>query len=139
MARDEWDARKAPYKKSQRGERRNQGFFLILLAVGIPLIVFFFQDKGELRIYGAHKVFERNISPPEREAIGKAIEEYKAGLDKIQRVVENVKEHYRAELGESYFSERWTVHQYEGLTLPFKYFLGIGAIFLLLGVGKLIT
>ena len=139
MAKDEWDARQAPYKKSVRTERRRQGFFLILLAVGIPLIVFFFQEDGELRIYGAHKVFERNVSPPEREAIGKAIEEYKAGLDKIQRIVEDVKERYRAELGESYYSERWTVHQYDGLTLPFKYFLGIGALIFLLGLGKIIT
>ncbi len=138
MTQDEWDARFKPYKKPRISEGRRQGLFLILLAMGIPLMAFFFQDDGELKVYGEHKIFERNVTPPERDAIKLEIEKYKAGLDRIQRIVEDVKEQYRAEIGEGYYQERWVVHSKDGLAIPFKYFLGLGALLLLIGLGKLI-
>jgi len=46
VRRDEWDARTVPPKVRRRGEGRQQGIVLILLAIGIPLIAFFIQVDG---------------------------------------------------------------------------------------------
>jgi hypothetical protein len=138
MPKDDWDARFIPEKRRRFSEGRKQGLFLILVAIGIPLIVFFFQDDGALRFYSSEKVFERNITPKERQEIGEAVAKYKAGLDTIQKAVENVKEKYRGEIGEGYGSEMWIVHEKDGVAIPFKYFLGLGSLLALIGLGKLI-
>ena len=139
MPKDDWDARFIPEKRPRWfSEGRRQGLMLILVAIGIPLVVFFFQDDGALRFYSSEKVFERNITPKERQEIGAAVEAYKARLDTVQRLVEDVKEKYRGEIGEGYGSETWVVHEKDGFAIPFKYFLGLGALLGLIGVGKLI-
>ena len=138
MAKDEWDARFSRPKRYGMPEGKKQGLLLILVAIGIPLILFFFQENGELRFHGSGRVFERNITPKEREDIRQVIEKYKSRMDGIQKAVETVKEKYRGEMGEGYYSERWLVHSRGGFAVPFKYVLAVGALFLLVGIGKLI-
>lgn len=138
MPKDDWDARTIPAKRPRFKEGRRQGLLLILAAIGIPLIVFFFQDEGELRFYGSEKVFERNITPTERAEIRAAIDKQTARLDKIQRAIEEIKQKYRGQIGEGYYRERWVVHSKEGFAVPFKYFLALGGIIGLIGLGKLI-
>jgi hypothetical protein len=136
--RDEWDARLPPPLSRRRGGGRSQGLLLILIAIGIPLIVFFLQTDGALRFYEQDKVFERTVTPEEKQEIQTAIANHKAKLDTVQRIVEEIKETYREETGASYERDMWVVHVKEGLAIPFKYVLGLGALILLVGIGKLI-
>jgi hypothetical protein len=138
--KDDWDARFAPQVKRRwlRGSGRSQGLLLILLAVGIPLVVFFLQEDGALRFYEQDKIFERTLTSEERQEIRQAIDKYKAKLDTIQRVVEDVKDKYRGETGVSYDRDMWVVHTKDGLAIPFKYVLAFGAVLFLVGVGKLV-
>jgi hypothetical protein len=137
---DDWDARFAPEAKRRR--RRGAGFgsglLLMLIAIGIPLVAFFIQEDGALRFYEVDKIFERTLTSEERQEIRQAIDKYKASLDKVQRVVEEVKQRYRGETGVSYERDVWVVHVKEGLAIPFKYVIAVGALLFLIGVGKLI-
>jgi hypothetical protein len=56
----------------------------------------------------------------------------------MQRIVEEIKETYRGETGASYERDVWVVHVKEGLAIPFKYVLGLGALLFLVGIGKFI-
>jgi len=136
--RDEWDARLPPPKVRRRGEGRSQGLVLMLIAVGIPLVVFFIQTDGALRFYEQDKVFERTLTPDEKQEIRSAIDRHKAKLDTIQRVVEEIKETYRDETGAGYERDSWVVHIKEGFAIPYKYVLALGALLFLVGIGKLI-
>jgi uncharacterized protein HemX len=138
--KDDWDARYIPETKRsrRRGGNRSQGLLLILVAIGIPLVAFFFQVDGALRFYETDKVFERTLTQAEKQEIQAAVNNHKAKLDKVQRVIEEVKEKYRGETGESYDRDVWVVHVKEGLAIPFKYLLAFGAILFLIGIGKLI-
>ena len=136
--KDEWDARIVPPRVRRRGEGRNQGLVLILLAIGIPLLAFFIQVDGALRFSEVDKVFERTLTAAEQQEIRAAIDKHKAGLDTIQRIVEEIKETYRGETGASYERDVWVVHVKEGLAIPFKYVLAVGALLFLLGLAKLI-
>lgn len=138
--KDDWDARFAPEVKRTRrsGDCRSQGLLLMLLAIGIPLVVFFIQVDGALRFYETDKIFERTLTNAEQQEIRAAIDKHKAKLDTVQRIVEEIKETYRGETGASYERDVWVVHVKEGLAIPFKYILAFGAILFLIGIGKLI-
>jgi Tat protein secretion system quality control protein TatD with DNase activity len=138
--KDDWDARFAPEAKRtrRRGDGRSQGLLLMLIAIGIPLVVFFLQVDGVLRLSEQDKVFERTLTTAEQQEIRAAIDKHKAKLDTVQRIVEEIKETYRGETGASYERDVWVVHVKEGLAIPFKYVLAFGAILFLIGIGKLI-
>jgi hypothetical protein len=136
--RDEWDARYVEKPVRRRGSGRNQGVLLILLAVGIPLVAFFIQVDGALRFSSKDMVFERTLTAAEQQEIRAAVDKHKANLDTVQRIVEEIKETYRGEIGASYDREAWVVHVKEGLAIPYKYVLGLGALLFLVGIGKFI-
>lgn len=138
--KDDWDARFAPEAKRtrRRGDARNQGFLLMILAIGIPLVLFFIQVDGALRFYETDKIFERTLTNTEQQEIRAAIDKHKAKLDMVQKIVEEIKETYRGETGASYERDVWVVHVKEGLAIPFKYVLAFGSILFLIGIGKLI-
>jgi len=136
--RDEWDARFVEKPVRRRGSGRNQGIMLILLAVGIPLVAFFIQVDGALRFSSKDMVFERTLTAAEQQEIRAAVDKHKAKLDTVQRIVEEIKETYRGETGASYDRDAWVVQVKEGLAIPFKYVLGLGALLFLVGIGKLI-
>jgi hypothetical protein len=136
---DEWDARSYPPKSHRRGgDGRSQGLLLMLIAIGIPLVVFFIQIDGAVRFTKQDKVFERTLMPDERQEIHAAIANHKAKLDTVQRIVEAIKEKYRNETGESYERDVWIVRVKEGFAIPYKYVLALGALLFLVGIGKLI-
>ncbi len=138
--KDDWDARFAKEAKPRRRRSggRSSGLLLMLIAIGIPLVVFFIQEDGTLRFYEQDKIFERTLTSEERQEIRQAIDKYKASLDKVQRVVEEVKQRYRGETGVSYERDVWVVHVKEGLAVPFKYVIAVGALLFLIGVGRLV-
>ncbi len=138
--RDEWDARFAPQKvRRMRGAGLNQGLTLIILALGIPLVTFFIQVDGALRVSTRDKVFERTLTAAEQEEIRAVIAKQQAKLDTIQKAVEKIKEKYRGETGASYERDVWIVHVKEGLAIPYKYVLALGALLFVVGLVRLIT
>jgi hypothetical protein len=136
--KDEWDARSIPARRRGMSEGRRQGLLIMLVAIGIPLVVFFFQDDGKLRFTSRETVFERTLTPAENQEIRQAVAKHKENLDGLRKTVEEIKEKYRGEIGEGYDREIWVVTTREGLAIPFKYFLALGAILFLVGVGRLI-
>lgn len=138
--RDEWDARYAPEKVRRTwGAGRQQGLMLMILAVGIPLVVFFIQVDGAVRFSTRDKVFERTLTSAEQQEIHAAVVKHQAKLDTIQKIVEKIKETYRGETGASYDRDVWVVHVKEGLAIPYKYVLALGALLFLVGLGRLIV
>jgi len=139
VRRDEWDARFAPDKvRRSRGAGRNQGLMLMLLAVGIPLVVFFIQVDGAVRFSTQDKVYELTLTSAEQQEIRAAVVTQRAKLDTIPKAVETIKEKYRGETGAGYERDVWVVHVKEGLAIPYKYVLALGALLFLVGLGKLI-
>jgi hypothetical protein len=110
----------------------------MLLGIGIPLVVFFIQVDGAVRFSSQDKVFERTLTAAEQEEIHAAVAQHQAKLDTIQKAVEKIKEKYRGETGESYERDAWVVHVKDGLAIPYKYVLALGALLFLVGLGKLI-
>ncbi len=110
----------------------------MLLAVGIPLVVFFVQVDGAVRFSTQDKVFERTLTSDEQQEIRAAVAEHQAKLDTVQKIVEKIKEKYRGETGASYDRDVWVVHVKDGLAIPYKYVLALGALLFLVGLGKLI-
>ncbi|MEN6561104.1 MAG: hypothetical protein ABFD52_10045 [Acidobacteriota bacterium] len=137
--RDEWDARSAPAPaRRSRGTGRSLGLSLMLLGIGVPLVAFFIQVDGAIRFSTRDKVFERTLTSAEQQEIRAAIVAQRAKLDTVQRIVEKIKETYRGETGASYERDVWIVHVKEGLAVPYKYVLAVGALLFLVGIGKLI-
>jgi len=135
--RDEWDARLMPAKPRRvRGSGRSQGLTLLLLGVGIPLVLFFIQADGALRFSTRDQIFERTLTTAEQQEIRAAIVKHRAQLDQVQQIVETIKEKYRGETGASYDRDVWVVHVKEGLAIPFKYVLALGALLILVGLGR---
>ncbi|MFC2166065.1 hypothetical protein ACFLT2_13850 [Acidobacteriota bacterium] len=126
------------FKKKIMTDGRKVGILLILIGVGLPLILSFFQDEGEFRFHSASLVAERSLAPAEIASIKNAMAEKKQGMDTLQRVSEEVKSAARKQLGEDYFKDKWIVREYSGFFIPFKYTIALGLLFSLVGIGKLI-
>jgi len=126
------------FRKKILTDGRKAGILLILIGIGLPLILSFFQDDGEFRFFSASLVAERHLSPREIASIKKAVAEEKRRMDTIQRVAAEVKSAARKQLGEDYFRDKWIVKEYSGFSIPFKYTIAVGLLFFLIGVGKFI-
>lgn len=136
---DEWDARLMPAKPRRvRGAGRSQGFTLMLLGIGIPLVLFFIQVDGAMRFSTRDQIFERTLTTAEQQEIHGAVAKHQAQLDTIERIIEKIKQKYRGETGASYDRDVWVVHVKDGLAIPFKYALALGGLLFLVGLGKLI-
>ncbi len=139
VRQDEWDARLVPTRPRRvRGAGRSQGFSLMLLGIGIPLVLFFIQVDGALRFSTRDQIFERTLTTAEQEEIHEAIAKHQANLDTVERIVETIKQKYRGETGASYDRDVWVVHVKDGLAVPYKYVLALGGLLFLVGLGKLI-
>ncbi len=134
----DWNAKFAGYAKPRMSTGRRQGLFIMLLAVGIPFVVFFFQKDGNIRITGKTQFFERTLTAKEKAEILLAVEKQRSNMDEVQRIVEEIKEKYRAGIGEDYYRDLWIVRVNDGFSLPYKYVLGLCGILFLVGLGKLI-
>jgi hypothetical protein len=100
--------------------KRKLGVILILVGIGIPLALYFFQVSGEIT-FKEDKIIERVLTENEKQKIVKAEEKYKADKDMkafYDQLSENV---FRIPHG--------------GLAFPYKYSIGIGIIIELLGIG----
>jgi hypothetical protein len=126
------------FKRKIMTDGRKVGILLLLIGIGLPLILSFFQNDGEFRFYNASLIAERNLAPAEVASIKKAIAEEKKRMDTFQRVSEEVKSAARKQLGEDYFKDKWIIREYSGFSIPFKYVIALGLLFVLIGIGKLI-
>ncbi len=126
------------FKKRGISERRRIGLLLILLGVGIPVVLSFFQEEGEFRFWSKTRIVERSLIPQEKKEIELALLQKKNNMDDMQRVVEEVKEVYRELLGEDYYKDKWIFREYHGFLIPFKYAIAFGMLIGLVGLGRLI-
>ncbi len=126
------------FKKRGVSERRRAGLFLILIGIGIPLILSFFQEDGEFRFYSKTRIVERGLIEQEQKEIELALLQKKKNMDETQRVVEEVKDAYRKLLGEDYYKDKWMFREYHGFLVPFKYAIALGMLIGLIGLGRLI-
>ena len=124
------------FKKKFMSDRRRTGVLLILIGIGIPLVMFFIQTDGELRFFSSSFIAQRSLSPTEIAAIKKAIEAKKNQMGKVEKAAEAIKERYRKQMGEDYFKETWFVRRYSGFSIPFRYFLALGLLLILVGIGR---
>ena len=126
------------FKKRGVSERRRAGLFLILIGIGIPLILSFFQEDGEFRFYSKTRIVERGLIEQEQKEIELALLQKRENMDETQRVVEEVKDAYRKLLGEDYYKDKWMFREYHGFLVPFKYAIALGMLIGLIGLGRLI-
>jgi hypothetical protein len=126
------------FKKRGVSERRRTGIMLVLIGIGIPLILSFFQEEGEFRFYSKTRIMERGLIEQEQKEIELALLERKKDMDETQQVVEEVKDVYRKLMGEDYYKDKWMFREYHGFLIPFKYAIALGMLIGLIGLGRLI-
>jgi hypothetical protein len=136
--RDKMAEKELRFKRKGISERRRTGVLLILIGIGIPLILSFFQEEGEFRFYSKTRVFERSLIPQEQKEIKLALQEKKKRMDTTQKAVQEVKDVYRGLLGEDYYKDKWIFKEYHGFIIPFKYAIAFGLLFVLIGFGRTI-
>ena len=140
-------------------KKRKVGIFLLLIGIGIPSVLFFFQDDGNLNLGSpTYKEIERKLTPTEIEAIEEkmaAKEAWRKALDnkltKVRtkrmdiiklfaevRVMLVSKPPIDKKLKENVNKEIWIINSKVRFVIPFKFFVGIGIILILSGIGMLI-
>ncbi len=143
-------------------KKRKAGILLILIGVGIPLVLFFFQDGGDFDLGNWNlKTLERELTLEEIKMIKSRIDEIleergplvewliqrgvasEPGKDsQINRWMSPIgpTETYLANLlGDKDFkSQQWSITTGKHKYIPYKYSIGIGIILVLFGFGMLI-
>ena len=127
-------------------KKRKIGILLILIGVGIPLVLFFFQEDGEIRLGRTIiKEVERNLTPEEiefRKRQKELIEAEKAKLTKKE--IEDMSLYDRWMYGgiegiikddDFLKKEKWTVRTERKRLMPYKYTVGIGIVVIFVGIG----
>lgn len=127
-------------------KKRKIGILLILIGVGIPLVLFFFQEDGEIRLGRTIiKEVERNLTPEEiefRKRQKELIEAEKAKLTKKE--IEDMSLYDRWMYGgiegiikddDFLKKEKWTVRTEGKRLMPYIYTIGIGIVIILVGIG----
>jgi len=116
-------------------KKRKTGILLILIGIGIPLVLFFFQEDGEIRIKNfLLKEIERNLSQSEIRAIEEKKELKKNSMSDFEKFMEE-RGAYRDKNG--WKKEKWIIRGTKYL-IPYKYSIGIGIIPVLVGIGMVI-
>lgn len=128
--------------------KRKIGILLILIGVGVPIVLYFFQEDGEIRLgKSIIKEVERNLTPEEIEFVKleKNLQEKlrKMKISEKERGEEEQFEKYMKSKGavkkEDYMKkEKWTIRTEAKRIMPYKYTIGIGLIFILVGIGMFI-
>jgi len=113
-------------------KKKKIGIILILVGVGIPLVLFFFQENGDLKFKNPTvKVIERKLNPKEIEIIEKKREEDKTRKTSYLTYLDEF-------FGKDYWKkEEWTIQHIEVYLIPYKYSIGIGIALILIGIGMI--
>lgn len=131
-------------------KKRKFGILLILIGFGIPLVLLFFQDNGDLNIGNpTYKVIERKLTPTEIETIEEKIAARNSWLKNLENkeTLEKNEYYIRFNLAVVRLDEMqsvkinksaWTIKSKLILVIPYKYFVGIGILLIFIGMGMVI-
>jgi len=131
--------------------KRKIGILLILIGIGTPLVLFFFQEKGTIFTIASSKTINRRLTPNEIYTL-KKISELK---EKAREAKENEKKwsfeefmkywlEYEKDLlneivkiyGENHFeNETWNIYTHQTIDISVRHFIGLGILFALFGIG----
>lgn len=123
-------------------KKRKAGILLILVGVGISLVLFFFQDRyGDIKLIGPlfkTKHYEVILDPK----VPEEAREIKSAkfLEKLHRAQEGQQfdEKYMIKTDEKglvHVWERDRVETFGGIEIPYRIFLAVGIILVLIGIG----
>jgi len=119
-------------------KKRKIAILLILIGIGIPLILFFFQEDNVLyEIYGTKEV-KRELTPGEISAIKKTKERAKSIMPEQERRRYEIYESWiKSTYGEDYFLNGYSFEIRTHTYLPIQYrnCVGVGIIFIFIGMG----
>lgn len=121
-------------------KKRKIGILLVLIGIGIPLVLFFFQDDGYI-YFGdfRYKEIERKLTPGEIKAL-EDIKRNRMTFSPSAIEQEELLEKYRREfMGEDYYKkEIWSIRSKSRFEIPYQYSIGIGIFLILFGIGMII-
>lgn len=128
-------------------KKRKAGILLILIGVGIPLVLFFFQNNGEFVLKERElKVIKRVLTPSELSALFKVIETQKT-LDEIwvkrgeseeSDLIKFVNEKMLEEIISTAKMYEWSIFTGKANTVQYRTVIGIGLFLVLMGFGLVI-
>ena len=136
------------------------GIFLILFGIGMPLVLFFFQEDGTMftitRTTTAIKNPTKDKTAELEQKIGEIVdvvtriyEKYVTPKQRAEEIPDldvfleghhNGGKIYKisAELKNLFETGKWTETTNERIDIPFRHFVGLGVLFMLLGIGFIV-
>jgi hypothetical protein len=131
-------------------KKRKIGILLILIGVGIPLVLFFFQHRGYLYFGNpTYKLIERKLTPDEIEILNKKALAANAWFRKLEKKESLEKNEYFLKYKLAFDESNriqsdnvsklaWTIEYKLTLVIPYKNSIGIGIFLIFIGVGIII-
>jgi len=124
-------------------KKRKVGIFLLLIGIGIPSVLFFFQDDGILLEYKfQEKTVKRNLTKTELEKIdwvrssAASWNEYRAKKDEAKKkLFEFIQEYLEPYVKEENKVAEWTIRTSSKINVPYEYSVGLGVALILVGIG----
>lgn len=128
-------------------KKRKAGILLILIGVGIPLVLFFFQNNGEFVLKERElKVIKRVLTPSELSALFKVIETQKTvdeiwvkrGESAVSDFQKFVNDKMLEEITNTAKVYEWSIFTGKANTVQYRTVIGIGLLLVLMGFGLVI-
>lgn len=121
------------------------GIIFILLGIGIPLVLYFFQDDGVVLEIPITKVIERKLTPSEvltiQSNISKIREDMmlKVKANKINLYIPEGNWLFEKMYGKDYLRKvNWTITKKIEIKISFRKIIGLGIFLIFIGLGLII-
>jgi len=130
-------------KKGRKMKRKKIAILLILIGIGIPLVLFFFQTDGVIRIQ-TKKTVQKELTEEEISILTSLLETEKEpikdkSIDTFEKYLDIVQwkdDFIEKALETKDIKERWRkVYVERSIQIPHRPSIGIGILFVLIGIG----